>query len=210
MYVDAVKAAYPKSWGGVFPSGDKDLPVVVSFHEARAYAQWAGKRLPTEKEWEKAAAGSLDSIVVNTPDGYYVIKKQTMYPWGDDFISNRCNCLLANSETALKHSASVFSGKGLLPANADKKEFISAFGLNHMAGNIQEWTDSWYEAYPGNKVKNHRFGNKFKVIRGGSWYSSSHAVRVTAREIGGIPNLDDDVIAGFRCVRNPAEADRVQ
>ena len=77
-----------------------------------------------------------------------------------------------------------------------------------MAGNAPEWTDSWYAPYEGSSAKNSKYGKKYKVIRGGAWYSTRERLRITARETGGSPNLDEDVIAGFRCVKEPAEQDR--
>jgi len=93
-----------------------DHPVVgVSYYEAEAYAKWAGKRLPTEKEWERAARGT---------DG-------NEYPWGNEFDKERCN----TSESHIEKTTRV----NRYPNG------ISLSGCYDMAGNVWEWASSWYD-----------------------------------------------------------------
>lgn len=113
---------FPKYWNDP-EYGKADYPVVgVSYYEAEAYATWAGKRLPFEQEWEKAARGE---------DG-------REYPWGDEFDKARCN----SSEAGIGHTTPVTQ----YPNGG------SPFGCYDMAGNVLEWCADWYEKNGGFRV----------------------------------------------------------
>jgi gamma-glutamyl hercynylcysteine S-oxide synthase len=155
------------------------LPVMhVCFHEAEAYCRWAGRRLPTEFEWEVAA--SFDPGTGG----------QRRYPWGDTPPhTEHANIDQLNFGPALV---------GAYPAGA------SALGCEQMIGDVYEWTSSDFLAYPGfttfpyPQYSEVFFGGDYKVLRGASWATRPHVARNTFR------NWDHPIrrhiFAGFRTV----------
>ncbi len=157
-----------------------DEPVQhVCWYEADAYARWAGKRLPMETEWEKAASSS--------PEG-----RRRRYPWGDQPPRPEH----ANLGGALLRPTPV----GAYPDGA------SAFGCRQLIGDVWEWTASDFAAYPGFKAFPYReysevfYGSDYKVLRGGSWATHPIAVRTTFRNWD-FP-IRRQIFAGFRCARD--------
>ena len=148
-------------------------PVVrVSWNDANAFCKWVEKRLPTEAEWEKAARGT-DARV---------------YPWGNNWDVDK-----ANTKDAGYRGTIIV---GSFPAGA------SPYGVMDMAGNVAEWTSDWfkpYPGYPGGDSEAQYFGEKYRVIRGGGWFSDQNLVRTTERSASSVTLANDDV--GFRCVR---------
>jgi iron(II)-dependent oxidoreductase len=171
----------PGSWSRVRFGWREDVPgdepvQHVSWHEADAYARWAGKRLPTEPEWERAASG---------PDG------RGRYPWGDGDAAARANLGQRHFRPA---PAGAYPG-GASPA-----------GVHQLIGDVWEWTSSDFEPYPGFASFPYReysevfFGPGYKVLRGGSWATDPVAARSTFRNWD-FP-IRRQIFAGFRCARD--------
>jgi len=162
-------------------------PVVhVTWYEAEAYCQWAGRRLPTEAEWELAASAEP------TPDGRGITGRKRRYPWGDEPPTSAH----ANLDTRVLGCVDVAA----FPAGD------SAFGCRQMAGNIWEWTASAFYPFPGYLVDEpYReysapwFGYR-KVLKGGAWATRARLAYNTYRNF--FPPARNDVYAGFRtCAR---------
>ena len=157
---------------------DPALPVChVSWYEADAFARRAGKRLPTEAEWEVAA--SWDPAR----------EQARRYPWGDEPAStSRANLDAANIGPA---------PPGSHPGN------VSPLGCHRMIGDVWEWTSSRFLAYPGFEAFPYPeysevfFGDEYRVLRGGSWATRPGAIRNTFR------NWDypqrRQIFSGLRC-----------
>jgi len=157
-----------------------DEPVQhVSWFEADAYARWAGKRLPTESEWETAAAWDPQRHRART------------YPWGDSYELGRANLGL----TSFGPSATGSFGSGTSP-----------IGCEQTVGDVWEWTSSdfvaydGFDAFPYPEYSEVFFGAEYKVLRGGSWATSPSVARASFRNWD-FP-IRRQLFVGFRCAQD--------
>ena len=172
-YMQATSKSAPKYWDN--PRFNKpDQPVVgVNFQEAVEYCLWAGKRLPSEAEWEKAARG----------------EDSRKFPWGNEPDPTRANVLgLKDKYRYTSSTGNYLKGK-------------SPYGVMDMAGNVWEWTSAWYQPYQNSKHTNEMFGQTLKVVRGGSWNSNMDLARTAIR--GKVLPKQQQSYIGFRCVMQP-------
>ena len=148
----------------------------VSFYEADAYCKWAGKRLPTEAEWEKAACWNEEK------------HEKTTFPWGNELpTEDKCNLL----ESYFWGCSEI----GSFPNGA------SHLGCQHMIGDVWEWTASEFTGYPGFKTGFDEYNDKWftnqKVLRGGSFGTPKMSIRSSYRNFF---RLDERwLFSGFRC-----------
>ncbi len=163
-------ASWHRPLGPAGPPAHDDHPVTqVSWHDAAAYAQWAGKRLPTEIEWEHAARGANDA--------------RAPYAWGDDAAHSRNGRHRANIWQG-SFPAFNTAGDGYLLTSPVGAFGASSLGLTDMAGNVWEWTASWYRPYADREEPYSPVGSSERVQRGGSFLchdSVCHGYRVSAR-----------------------------
>ncbi len=179
----------PSYWtNGEIPYGKEDHPVIsLTYREVEAYAAWAGKRIPTEFEWEKAARGSGVIVTKDKKENLIFEINTISYPFGNKYDSRLCNC----KGNGANDTISVYE----LPIKG-----ASVYGVIGMCGNAPEWTSSWYEPYTGHYFDSPLNGKAVKVVRGGSFFESRKNCTVYARSFGGLPNLAEDRRAGFRLV----------
>ena len=167
-------------FGVVEPVPDVEPVCHVGYHEADAYARWAGKRLPTEAEWEKAAR--FDPAT----------GRSRRYPWGDE------NPTAEHANLGQRHLRP--APVGSYPAGA------SPLGVRQLIGDVWEWTSTGFAGYPGFMAFPYReysqvfFGHEYKVLRGGSFGTDAVACRGTFRNWD--RPIRRQIFAGFRCARD--------
>ncbi|MEO8342260.1 MAG: SUMF1/EgtB/PvdO family nonheme iron enzyme [Gallionella sp.] len=154
------------------------LPVTtVAWADADAYCRWAGKRLPTEAEWEKAARGT---------QGFE-------FPWGNEWDAKKINTMSENPDAP-------YSPGGSYPA--DK----SVYGVYDMAANVSEWVADWYDAYPGAPPSDNQYYGKTQRVTRGGITSSGHydalSLMFRSAKRAHLPPESALIDLGFRCVKD--------
>lgn len=161
----------------------------VTWYGATAYCEWRGGRLPTEAEWEKAAAWNEEA------------SSSYRYPWGNTFIGQNVN-FCDSSCTAEQRNTNYTDGFKETSPVASFGDGLSPWGVYDMAGNVWEWVSDWFDPdyYSGSTDANPTgpdTGDE-KVVRGGSWYDTGNFTASAIRFPSAPDNADKTI--GFRCV----------
>jgi len=166
-----------RDFSGIRKVNPKEPVCHVSYYEADAYCNWAGKRLPTEAEWEKAACWNEEK------------QQKTTFPWGNEHPTEQNANLLESYHWGCTEIGSYPDGK-------------SPSGCHQMIGDVWEWTSSEFTGYPGFRTGFEEYNDKWftnqKVLRGGSFGTPKMSIRGSYRNFF---RLDERwMFSGFRCV----------
>jgi ergothioneine biosynthesis protein EgtB len=170
-----------RDFGGLRPATSKTNEPVshVSYYEASAFAKWAGKRLPTEAEWEKASCFAANE------------NARQSFPWGNEAVDSLKANLFENDLWSVAPIGAFPDGQ-------------NAYGCHQMIGDVWEWTTSDYVPYPGFKSEFDEYNDKWfvnqKVLRGGSFATPQLHIRSTYRNF--FHPHERWMISGFRCAKD--------
>lgn len=194
--VAGVSWATPRGPGSSWQEIPNHPVVLLAMPDVLAYAEWAGKRLPTEPEWEKAARGT---------DG-------RLWPWGDVWEPGLCNVAEfhvqrmtggAMDQARWWHLFDQITDGPLTTPVGSFPDGASPYGLLDCAGNVCERTSDWYKGYPDSWDSSEHYGEKYHVLRGGAFHHGPELARTTARDFA--HPLFRTFHDGFRCVVDPAD-----
>jgi formylglycine-generating enzyme required for sulfatase activity len=184
LFCDETGRSYPADHfeiPGYFQNRPNAPVLGITWDDAQAYAKWAGKRLATEQEWEKAASWDAAN------------KKKRQWPWGETPDSGKANLNRVSSGDNRFADVGKFAGD------------VSPYGVMDMAGNASEWVENYYQPYPENTTPDSDYGTANRVIRGGNYQASFDNSRTT-RRLKHTPfyvkkeNEERSWLIGFRCV----------
>ncbi|OQA20006.1 MAG: Serine/threonine-protein kinase PrkC [bacterium ADurb.Bin363] len=185
IFLQETNYTEPEDWN--YSPQTAEHPVIgIDWEDARAYADWSGKRLPTEAEWEKAARGTDERI----------------YPWGNEWDKYKCNNWNMDDPDIVEKMLDIENERGTTPVGCFSSG-VSPYGLMDIAGNVSEWcSDTYKSPLVSGTLKKREEEKDIKICRGGSWRGVLiNYFKVCHRRKSVYYETFDDV--GFRCCQTP-------